>query len=426
MSYLSKGRLCPKKTFVILCYRAPKTNLRSPLVGMLQGQLNYWFSKKPQGFYKFLEPCKHPLYKQGDSWSEELGLSRRVFNSTFDAIGVRYKTKTEFMKAKDKFQGKLYASYHDRKKNQTFFVRNPELLQQAKKSSESYKSSLKHLEPESEISKKSEPLNQKIKAEEKRGLSTSNCRSRNDTNSRSYAGNSGGTIGGEKNTSKNTSPSSLSAASFSSTTEEKKKIANEMKNIWNEEIGEAEVSHLTSTLISRLNTTYTTVFKSSFGEWRTYCRKIASSKFLMGEGRSKTFQKVWITWAIKPESYERIQAGEFTLGDRVKENNQKILSPHEELQAQEDMKRELITSSHDPVWIQACLRLCERVGHKLVKEWLYPLNLVKMNSTEVELQAPNLFMRDWIHKNLIQDIKASFHELGRGTIQQLRITASSS
>ena len=174
MSYLSKGRLCPKKTFVILCYRAPKTNLRSPLVGMLQGQLNYWFSKKPQGFYKFLEPCKHPLYKQGDSWSEELGLSRRVFNSTFDAIGVRYKTKTEFMKAKDKFQGKLYASYHDRKKNQTFFVRNPELLQQAKKSSESYKSSLKHLEPESEISKKSEPLNKKIKAEEKRGLSTSN------------------------------------------------------------------------------------------------------------------------------------------------------------------------------------------------------------------------------------------------------------
>jgi len=416
MSYLSKGRLCPKKTFVILCYRTPETNNSSPLVGMLLGQLNYWFSKKPQGFYKFLEPCKHPLYKQGDSWSEELGLSRRVFNSTFDAIGVRYKTKTEFMKAKDKFQGKLYASYHDRKKNQTFFVRNPELLQKTKETSESYKSSIK----------KSEPLNQKIKAEEKRGLSTSNCRSRNDTNCRSYTGNFGGTIGGKKNTSENTSSSALSPASLSSTTEEKKKIAYEMKNIWNEEIGEVEVNHLTSTLISRLTTSYTAVFKSSLEEWRAYCRKIASSKFLMGESRNKTFQKVWITWAIKPESYERIQAGEFTLGDRVRENNQKILSPHEELQSQEDMKKELIASSHDPVWIQACLRLCERVGHKLVKEWLYPLKVIKRNLTELELQAPNLFMRDWIHKNLIKDITAAFHELGRGTLQQLRITVSSS
>src|SRR3546814_925492 len=194
------------------------------------------------------------------------------------------------MKAKDKFQGKLYASYHDRKKNQTFFVRNPELFQEVKKSSESYKSSLKHLEPEIEISKKSEPLNQKIKAEEKRGLSTSDCRSRNDTNCRSYTGNSGGTIGGKKNTSENTSSSSLSPASLSSTTEEKKKIANEMKNIWNEEIGEAEVSHLTSTLISHLNNSYSTIFKSSLEEWRAYCRKIASSKFLMGEKKNTNFK----------------------------------------------------------------------------------------------------------------------------------------
>src|SRR5690606_33998098 len=119
---------------------------------------------------------------------------------------------------------------------------------------------------------------------------------------------------GKKNTSENTSSSSLSPASLSSTTDEKKKIANEMKNIWNEEIGEAEVSHLTSTLISRLNYAYTVIFQSSLENWGVYCRKIASSKFLMGESRNKTFQKVWITWAIKPESYERIQAGEFTLG----------------------------------------------------------------------------------------------------------------
>jgi hypothetical protein len=420
MSYLSKGRLCPKKSFIILCYRTPDS---SPLVGFLRGQLDYWFSKKPQGFYKFLEPCKHPLYKQGDSWSEELGLSRRVFNSTFDAIGVRYKTKTEFMNAKDKFQGKFYASYHDRKKNQTFFVRNPELLQQSKETSESYKSSLKHSKSESEISKKSEFLNQKIKTEEKRGLSTSNCRSKNDTNSRSYTGNSGGTIGGKKNTSENTSSSSLSPTSLSSTTNEKKKIANDMKNIWNEEIGEVEVSHLTSTLISRLNYAYTAIFQSSLENWQVYCRKIASSKFLMGEGRNNTFQKVWLTWAIKPESYERIQAGEFTLGDREVRKRIKNISSEEENKACEELKQDILNSSKDPTWIQASLRLCEKLGYKMVREWFYPLNIITLNAKEVELQAPNLFIRDWIQKNLEIEIKRTFQELMGSSLEYFRISS---
>ncbi len=34
------------------------------------------------------------------------------------------------MKAKDKFQGMLYASYLDRKTNQTFFIQNHEVTQQ--------------------------------------------------------------------------------------------------------------------------------------------------------------------------------------------------------------------------------------------------------------------------------------------------------
>jgi hypothetical protein len=419
MSYLSKGRLCPKKAFVILCYRTLEINNSSPLVGMLRGQLDYWFSKKPQGFYKFLEPCKHPLYKQGDSWSEELGLSRRVFNSTFDAIGVRYKTKTEFMNAKDKFQGKFYASYHDRKKNQTFFVRNPELLQQSKETSESYKSSLKHSKSESEISKKSEFLNQKIKTEEKRGLSTSNCRSKNDTNSRSYTGNSGGTIGGKKNTSENTSSSSLSPTSLSSTTNEKKKIANDMKNIWNEEIGEVEVSHLTSTLISRLNYAYTAIFQSSLENWQVYCRKIASSKFLMGEGRNNTFQKVWLTWAIKPESYERIQAGEFTLGDRkiVLSKEQQTIEAEKAI---EETKKEILELPKHPQWIETCLLLTERVGGYAAK-YLKELDL-SYKGHIAELKASSMFYRDYIQRNLQKEIHYALEEIIGTKINHLRFT----
>lgn len=91
---------------------------------VIAGSLEFWLKKYHSGFYKFLEPCGHRLYKEGHSWSEEQGLSRKVFNRAFDLIGVRYKSKSEFKVAEDKFQGKLYASYHDRKANRTYFVRN--------------------------------------------------------------------------------------------------------------------------------------------------------------------------------------------------------------------------------------------------------------------------------------------------------------
>ena len=49
----------------------------SVTASILMQQLDYWFEKKPGGFYKFLEPCENnELYKTGDSWTEELGFSK--------------------------------------------------------------------------------------------------------------------------------------------------------------------------------------------------------------------------------------------------------------------------------------------------------------------------------------------------------------
>jgi hypothetical protein len=95
---------------------------------LVMQQLDYWFEGHPEGFYKFLLPSDHPAYKVGDSWTEELGMSVDEFRTAFDKIGIRYKSKTEFDKAVDKFQGKFYCSYVDRRSNLTFYFRNHELL----------------------------------------------------------------------------------------------------------------------------------------------------------------------------------------------------------------------------------------------------------------------------------------------------------
>ena len=104
----------------------------SVTASILMQQLDYWFEKKPGGFYKFLEPCENnELYKTGDSWTEELGFSKYEFKTAFEKIGVSYKSKNEFKKAMEKgdpFQGKFYCCYVDKMKYITVYYRNHELL----------------------------------------------------------------------------------------------------------------------------------------------------------------------------------------------------------------------------------------------------------------------------------------------------------
>lgn len=47
---------------------------------ILLQQIIYWYlNNKNKPFYKFIEPCQHEKYTDGDSWCEELGFSRKEF-----------------------------------------------------------------------------------------------------------------------------------------------------------------------------------------------------------------------------------------------------------------------------------------------------------------------------------------------------------
>lgn len=92
-------------------------------------QLEYWFSKtQGKPFYKFLDVCNHDLYKAGDSWVEELGFSKAEFRSAFLKIGKVYKSKKAFDTSTDLFEGKYFASYYDRKRGLTYYIRNAAML----------------------------------------------------------------------------------------------------------------------------------------------------------------------------------------------------------------------------------------------------------------------------------------------------------
>lgn len=121
------------RTATFISYYKELRQITGSVTGsILMQQLDYWFSKthgKP--FYKFKAPCEHALYKEGDSFTEELGFSVDEFTNAFSKIGTVFKSKTEFEVAEDKFSGKYYACYIDRQKSLTFYYRNNELLDKA-------------------------------------------------------------------------------------------------------------------------------------------------------------------------------------------------------------------------------------------------------------------------------------------------------
>ena len=56
---------------------------------LLQQLIYRWVQSGRRPFYKFTGPCTHPLCRPGDTWEEELGLTRRQFETVFPTgVGV--------------------------------------------------------------------------------------------------------------------------------------------------------------------------------------------------------------------------------------------------------------------------------------------------------------------------------------------------
>ena len=74
-------------------------NTGSVTSAILLQQMVYWWQRSDFGsFYKFKQPCKHKMYRAGDSWCEELGFSRAEFDTAIKHIGIK---KTSEMTIQD-------------------------------------------------------------------------------------------------------------------------------------------------------------------------------------------------------------------------------------------------------------------------------------------------------------------------------------
>ena len=303
----------------------------SRTAALLIDRLEYWFSRTTNvGFYKFLEPCNHKGYRHGHSWCEEIGIGRKCFNKAFDLIGVRYKSKTEYeavAQINDPFQGKLYLSYYDRKHNQMYYLRNhhytnqflqslfvePKKLQQKLSVIPIDKQRDKRLSTLSITSIESSPQRTDNTSQEGRYRSSTNDRS----------------LYIQRNTYKSSSMKTEAPVPISTLNTDHQEIGEKMHKIWLEEVGNCTVSTISLSLATRMVQFLKSVLNNCLKTWREYCRRIASSKFLMGEVNPKF--KAWLWWVIKQPTFEKIKSGEFSLGDRLVNENQGQIQDYEAL-----------------------------------------------------------------------------------------------
>lgn len=73
-----------------ITYKASFANIcGGVLAGILFNQVLHWSKGGEKSFFKFMKPCKHKLYKAGDSWTEELGFTISELNQAFKRLDAR-------------------------------------------------------------------------------------------------------------------------------------------------------------------------------------------------------------------------------------------------------------------------------------------------------------------------------------------------
>jgi len=253
-------------------------------------RLLYWSKKNPEGFYKFKQACKHPLYKRGDSWSEELNMTKEVMNPVFKRLVTYHKSKNEYRNSLDKFGGKLFCSYTERNTNKTYYFMDKEAVDKF----------LAKLAPSSKLPSK--PLEVVSPPVAPIIMPSNESRAASTTPPLACAHPDLPCI------QTSTSLSGDAPSSVEPQREEDKLISKKMVDTWN--------SHMQDTVVwypsyaAKLSKVLGDFFKGCLETFKQYCLSVASADFLTGKSKNSRF-KAFLFWAIKPAVIESILAGAY-------------------------------------------------------------------------------------------------------------------
>ena len=189
-----------------------------------------------------------------------------------------------------------------------------------------------------------------------------------------------------------------------------KNIVQQMISIWNQIVEEGNKTiGLNGKRISFLKKAFEFKFQSCLEKWEEFCKRIASSKFLMGE--IKASFKASLDWVLKFDILQRILEGDYGVGDRtifVKEETNGIW---------EDLKAEIQSTPEDQTIKQVRLALLSRLGKAIYVSWFREIQIEK-EETKIIFKACSAHAKDTISLRFADDIeKAIALSLGDYTLE---------
>ena len=208
-----------------------------------------------------------------------------------------------------------------------------------------------------------------------------------------------------KNTSETTQENSLSLLSnvdkikdnnLSSKTKEREG-ENQMLKIWNEIIEFKNEDHkkLTSKREKLLNLRLKEFFNCDISLWKDFCKKIVSSKFLMGE---VTNFRIQLDWVLEEDNMIKVLENSYKVGDRtITENKDSNV-------IEQELMDELQRSDTPEFWQQMMLILMKEKGVPTFRSWFKKNLYNNFKDGVLEIKAFSKFEADWQTQHFFDDI----------------------
>lgn len=115
----------------LVTYRPSLREIGGSIAGtVLLQQIIYWDEKSDGKFYKFAKPCKHKLYKVGDSWEEELGMSAKELRTALGQFAFKCGAKNKELHGEDYKEARKGAllQYYTDSNRVTWYLLNRNVL----------------------------------------------------------------------------------------------------------------------------------------------------------------------------------------------------------------------------------------------------------------------------------------------------------
>lgn len=182
----------------------------------------------------------------------------------------------------------------------------------------------------------------------------------------------------------------------SSKTKERER-ENQMLKIWNEIIEFKNEDHkkLTAKREKLLNLRLKEFFNCDISLWKDFCKKIVSSKFLMGE---VTNFRIQLDWVLEEDNMIKVLENSYKVGDRtITENKDSNV-------IEQELMDELQRSDAPEFWQQMMLVLMKEKGVSTFRSWFKKNLYNNFKDGVLEIKAFSKFEADWQTQHFFDDI----------------------